>query len=168
MKLNDISDESEYNIDNRTYYSQNYNITVMAYIMPKDGFIVEEKPNMKFIGFEGEARKGSYAEIEELPHWYSEDNEYEYIPMTLKIVFKHCSNNYKFTIDTNFKIKKVSVKNIRHFKFYINDNESYLKEDIDLKEGDIIKINGLTRFRLFEDSEITIEGVDYKNIQKVK
>ena len=36
MILNDISDESEYSIDNRQYYSQTYNITVKAYIITED------------------------------------------------------------------------------------------------------------------------------------
>ena len=33
MKLDDISDESEYSIDNRRFYSQSYAITVMGYII---------------------------------------------------------------------------------------------------------------------------------------
>ena len=56
MKLNDISDESEYSIDNRQYYSQSYNITVMAYIIKEDDYIVVERPEMKFVGFEGERK----------------------------------------------------------------------------------------------------------------
>ena len=167
MKLNDISDESEYNIDNRTYYSQNYNITVMAYIMPEDSFIIEEKPVLRFMGFEGDNEKKSYAEIEELPCWYSEDKEYEYTPMNLRIVFNTCSNNYKFKIDTNFHATKISMDNIRHYKFYLNDTETILNENLDVKEGDVLKFNKITRYKTFEPSEIIIEGLDYKKVQKI-
>ena len=64
MKLNDISDESEYSIDNRQFYSQSYSITVMGYIMPEDSFSVEESPVMKFY-FGDTDRDKTYAEIEE-------------------------------------------------------------------------------------------------------
>lgn len=171
MKLNDISDESEYNIDNRTYYSQNYIITVMAYIMPEDSFIVEEKPDIKILGFEGDYNKGSYAEIEELPCWLNDDNEdenkkeYEYIPINLKIVFEKCSNKYSFTIDTDLTINNITLLNIRFFKFFINDTETTLKENIVFKEGDVLKFSNLTRYKNFEHSEILIEGFKYNEIQ---
>ena len=47
MILNDISDESEYSIDNRQYYSQTYNITVKAYIITEDDYIIEEIKSIK-------------------------------------------------------------------------------------------------------------------------
>ena len=108
MKLTDISDESEYNIDNRTYYSQSFLITVMAYVIPKDSFIVEELPEMKLIGFENENRNTSYAEIEENP-CVQNKKEYDYLPINLKINFGVCSNMYKFTIDTYFHAKNITI-----------------------------------------------------------
>lgn len=161
MRLNDISDNSEYNIDNRTYYSQSYIITVMAYIIPKDSYIVEELPNMKFIGFEGEKRKGSYAEIEELPCWYEEEKKYDYQPINLKIHFDKCVNSYKFKIDTYFHAKKIILDNVRFFKIFINDNKTSLDEKFEVKEHDEIKITGLIRFKNFEDSNIIVEGINY-------
>lgn len=168
MVLEDISDESEYNIDNRTYYSQNYKILVKAYIISKDSFIIEERPDLRIMSFDGDKTDKSYAEIEELPCWYSEDKEYEYIPMNIKIVLHNCSNNYKFTIDTNFHATKITMDNIRHFKFYINDVETILNENLDVKEGDILKFNKITRYKTFEPSQILIEGLDYKQVQKIK
>jgi hypothetical protein len=170
MKLNDISDESEYNIDNRTYYSQNYNITVMAYIMPEDSFIVEEIPDIKFIGFDGDVKKGSYAEIEELPCWMikpEKEKEYEYVPINLKVIFEHCTNSYKFTMDTPFHAKNITLTNVRHFRFFVNDKETTLDENLELKEGDMLKFNSITRFKTFEQSEILIEGFNYREVQKI-
>ena len=63
MKLDDISDESEYSIDNRRFYSQSYAITVMGYIMPKDGFSTVEVPYLTFDVFDGSEKKKTYAEI---------------------------------------------------------------------------------------------------------
>jgi hypothetical protein len=166
MKLNDISDESEYNIDNRTYYSQNYSITVMAYIMPKDSFIVEEIPNMIFAGFEGEKRKGSYAEIEELPcHMKDNTNKptFEFQPINLKVHFSKCSNSYKFVMDIPFQIETINMENIRDIKIYLNDTEVKLDEGFKIEIGDELKFKNLIRFKTFEDSEIIIDGINYKN-----
>lgn len=165
MKLTDISDESEYNIDNRTYYSQNYTITVMAYIMPQDSFSVEEKPMLKFKGFEGEDEK-SYAEIEEIPCHMTEDNtpKWELQKVNIKIFFNKCSFNYKFTLDTPFEIQNIKMENVRNINLYVNDNKTELKENIRFKNGDIIHFKNLTRFKTFESSEIVLEGINYENV----
>ena len=165
MKLNEISDESEYNIDNRTYYSQNYSITVMAYIMPRDSFKVEEVPELKFIGFEGDKKGDSYAEIEELPCHMEKPEVFElgFQPVNIKIHISKCSTNYKFTIDTNFKTKEIIIDNIRSYKLYINDNEINInKENIIINNGDEVKIKNIIRFKTFEDSEIIFKGEEYK------
>ena len=168
MKLNDISDESEYNVDNRTFYSQNYSITVMAYIMPKDSFIVEEIPNMMFAGFEGEKRKNSYAEIEELPCWYEEEKEYDYKPINIKIHFDVCnSKGYKFNIDTNFQAKNIILTNVRSCKVFVNDKEVELNENFSVKEHDLIKISKLIRYKTYEDAEILIEGFNLTESYKI-
>lgn len=167
MKLTDISDESEYNINNRTYYSQSFLITVMAYIMPKDSFIVEELPEMKFIGFEGENRRDTYAEIDENP-CIKEEKEYDYKPINLKIHFSNCSNSYKFTIDTYFHTKNIVTNNIRYFKVYINDNETILNENFEVKPNDIIRFSNVIKFKTFEDGEIIIEGFNHRESYKIE
>ena len=45
MILGDITDESEYNINNRKFYSQTYSITVRAYIIRKEDFTITHLPN---------------------------------------------------------------------------------------------------------------------------
>lgn len=168
MKLNDISDESEYNIDNRTYYAQNYSITVMAYIMPEDSFVVEEKPNIKLLGFENDRRK-TFTEIEELPSCpgKEQEKEYEYVPINIKVHFDVCASKYQFTIDTHFHAKTIKMENIRHVNVYVNDKEVVLDENFELKINDTVRFSGLVRYKNFEDSEIIIEGFDYREIYKV-
>jgi hypothetical protein len=45
MTLKEVSDESEYTIDDRKYYSQSYKITVRAYIIRNEDFEVERVPS---------------------------------------------------------------------------------------------------------------------------
>lgn len=153
MKLNDISDESQYSIDNRQFYLQSYSITVMAYIIEKDSFIVEERPDVHLVGFEGDRK--SYAEIEEP---CTNETDYDYDPTKITIHFDKCETSYKFKIDVNLKVDNYFVTNIRQFRFFVNDTETVLDENLQLKIGDIISIKGIKRFNYFKDSEIVIEA----------
>ena len=160
MKLNDISDKSEYSIDNRQFYSQSYNITVMAYIMPEDSFIVEEKPLLKFMGFEGDQSGRSYAEVEDLPCNYEEESPYAYIPMSITIHIEPCNTKYEFTMDGSFNASTVEYKNVRSFKVTVNDRETVVDENFRINNGDVIKVKSIYRFNYLEPSEIIIKGFD--------
>jgi hypothetical protein len=171
MKLEDISDESEYSIDNRQFYSQSYNITVMGYIMPEDSFTVEETPVLKFYFGENERNK-TYAEIEEIdcgePY-----NPYEYQKLKLTPNIDKCKDSYKFRIDTDFKATEISSENAITYNLSIND-KPYKKEDIEenpsliiLRENDEVKITNIRRYRTSEDSTVVINGYDYtRAVQK--
>lgn len=164
MKLNDISDESEYSIDNRQYYSQSYLITVMAYIITEDDYIVEERPEFKFIGYESDKR--TYADIEEMPICGDDEPEYIYSPITLTINFDYCKTSYKFTIDTDFKAEKISYENVRCCKVFVNDVETKLDENFKVKENDVIYVKNIVRYNSFKDSVIKIDGIKYSEVIK--
>lgn len=166
MILNDISDESEYSIDNRQYYSQTYNITVKAYIITEDDYIIEERPDVKFLGYEGD--KSTYADIEEMPecfHW--NENEYQYTPMNLSIYFEPCKDSYKFTIDTDFQAKEVFLDNVRSFKIFVNDIETIIDENFKVRENDVISFKRVIKYKSFSQSCIKIEGYKYTESKKI-
>ena len=158
MKLNDISDESEYSIDNRQYYSQTYNITVMAYIMPKDSFSVEERPVLKLFGFEHERRKNNYADIVDIPCKIKTESPYEYTKTIITIHLDECSFGYRFNIDCDFKFKELETTNVRGFKLYVNDSEVNVDENLKFNTNDEIKVKSVGKYRLDEISEIKLIG----------
>jgi len=160
MKLNDISDKSEYSIDNRQFYSQSYNITVMAYIITEDSLIVEERPEMRFLGFEGDSDGHSYAEVEELPCNYEKPSEYDYVPVSLTVHFEPCDTKYEFTMDSNFQASKTASKNVRNFRVYVNDEEKVVDENFRIKEGDRIKVRLVNRYVYTEPADVIIKGFD--------
>lgn len=53
MKLEEISDDSEYDINNRKYYSQSFKITVKAYIIDEADFEVTRLPSRMIMRMEG-------------------------------------------------------------------------------------------------------------------
>lgn len=168
MELNDISDESEYAIDNRRFYSQSYNIKVMAYIIKEDDFIVEERPELRFMGFEGDYGKSSYAEVEDLPCGYEEDvEEYEYAPMMITVHIEPCDSKYKFNIDCDFVATEIEYINARSARVFVNDEEKELAAGLSLKIGDEVSLKGVAKKIYSQAAEIKLHGYDpntaYKN-----
>lgn len=179
MKLNDISDDSEYSINDRQYYSQSYNITVRAYIITEDSFIVHEVPRLTFIGFDIEG-EGSYADIEiggihkpaEIQTIMNETNDcvdntpYYYREVTLKAYVDPCDLNLSFTMDMDFTVKadKSYSINSRYFKIKINDetvSESYdgnIPTDIEFHKGDRVKICKVIKKREARPAQIILNG----------
>lgn len=166
MKLNDISDKSEYSIDNRQFYSQSYNITVMAYIITEDSMIVEERPELKFLGFEGDSALHSYAEVEDLPCNYEKESEYAYVPMSITIHIEPCDQKYVFTMDGGFNASSVEYDNVRSFKAFVNDTPTLIDENFVIKSGDVVKIASIHRFNYLEPCEIKIKGFDRTSTYK--
>lgn len=163
MNLESVTDESVYNIDDRQFYSQTAIIIVKAYIIPEDYFVVEEKPALRFLGFDLEERKQTYADIEE-GAIVCPENDFYYKPITVTIGFATCDDKIKFNIDTNFTIKTIELDNVRTFVFKINDEIIDIQniiangETFTVKEGDEIKIKRLRRKSFVNNSTIKLIG----------
>jgi hypothetical protein len=180
MKLNDISDDSEYSINDRQYYSQSVNIVVRAYIIPEDSFIVHEVPRLTFIGFDLEG-EGSYADVEigrelkpaELHTIITETNDcdedggtYHYRDATIKVFINPCNTNLKFNLDFDFTAKadQTFSVNARYYKIKINGvtvSESVkgnIPEDIEFKNGDLVKVCGVARKNASAPVQIVLKG----------
>lgn len=183
MKLTDISDESEYNIDDRRYYSQSYAITVMAYIMPKDSFRVVEQPMLVLECFDGEIKPKTIIESFD-PDIECEDNPnsaYEQIEVITTI--PRDKMGHGFRIDCDSEITSIVIQNVRYFRMSINgtyvdldkylnniesscykDVEITLDEPIKLNINDSIKFDSVSRYKTFENSVIKLKGKDLTSV----
>jgi len=183
MKLTDISDESEYNIDDRRYYSQSYAITVMAYIMPKDSFRVVEQPMLVLECFDGEIKPKTIIESFD-PNIECEDNPnsaYEQIEVITTI--PRDKMGHGFRIDCDSEITSIVIQNVRYFRMSINgtyvdldkylnniesscykDVEITLEEPIKLNINDSIKFDSVSRYKTFENSVIKLKGKDLTSV----
>lgn len=183
MKLTDISDESEYNIDDRRYYSQSYAITVMAYIMPKDSFSVVEQPMLVLECFDGEVKPKTIIESFD-PDIECDDNPksaYEQIEVITTI--PRDKMGHGFRIDCDSEITSIVIQNVRYFRMSINgtyvdldkylnniesscykDVEITLDEPIKLNMNDSIKFDSVSRYKTFENSVIKLKGKDLTSV----
>lgn len=153
MKLDDISDESEYGIDDRKYYAQTFKITLLGYIIRKEDFKVTKLPTRvigRVFGWNNNNKDKKKAEIkviedydEELSCCNIRDKEVEeYIRkgINLEINFPICAFVAKFEIDVDFAVTDIRTDNIYDFVMKINEEYVNFDEGIDIYKGDIIYI----------------------------
>lgn len=154
MKLDDISDESDYSIDDRKYYSQSYKISLRAYIIEDDDYKVEKVP-MKFFHNTASFNKFNYkgVKIEKYEgnpcNAPSEPKEQENEPTSkITLFYEPCENEITFKVDNDFTVDSITLTNIYDFKIHLN--------------GEFIEIDDETTIVFEKDDEIKI-GVTKKN-----
>lgn len=175
MILNGTSDESEYNLEDRKFYSQAFSITLRGYIIRKEDFKITHVPSRLIIMTEGDkfSRKNTKEQskstvtmedlydkckIEEI------DDRYFYKTIQLNCYMKGCDKEIEFDSDTNFTLSRIELSNIYDFRFFLNDELIDLSniDTLDILNGDTIKIL-ITKDEINKNSVFTIIGYD-KNI----
>lgn len=163
MKLENISDESEYSMDDRQYFSQSFEIRVMAYIINENDMMAVECPIVKLLGCmdSGDKRNSAYVEIEEEDPCYDPqvDSPYYYQPVTLNAYFKDCEREVEFTIDRNFVIVDVDTENIISYIMTVNDTKVNPSDSgATLTSGAVVKLNKVNRRNMREEGKIVFKG----------
>ena len=138
MFVESIGDESEYNIQDRQFFSQSVNIKVRGYIISEDDFKIEENPVATIICFEGEEikRKKPIIELSEYDTFTKEGNFYK--PIDIDIDFSFCwpyKGKTRFTIDEPFIITKLSFSNESN----INENNIKLYKNDELISSNLLE-----------------------------
>lgn len=136
VKLEDITDNSEYSIQDRKFYNQTVTVSVNAYILRKEDFKVERKPkNIKLFMQGDKKRPKPTINIEE---YY--DNKIDYKSIDLTIDFKEAETKVEFDIDTDFVVTDIETSNIRSIRMSVNDTLYYIDKGFEVKNGDSIRI----------------------------
>jgi hypothetical protein len=135
MILESIGDESEYNIDDRQFYSQTYNIKVMAYIITEDDYRVEERPYKRGIGFYSMNVSTKKTEVNLVEY----DIEY-FNGMDINIKFPPKKNSVDFTLDDNLLVTEVKQTNVVDGGciITINEREKDISNIFEINSGDRI------------------------------
>lgn len=166
MKLENISDESEYSMDDRQYFLQSFQIRVMAYIIQKDDLVTEEQPIMRVqCGEPMDKKNGASVELEE-GDCDDTKNPYYYQPLELKIQFHDCENEVIFNLKTDFDfvvdnyVCSEEVREVNPFRLRINDEEMDINNLSGFKilHGSSIYIFALNKYLKKSDAMITFYG----------
>lgn len=131
ITLENISDESEYNIEDRQFFSQNFTAKVKGYILKEDDFKVEENPIASIICFEGDTakRRKPTIELSEYDPCFIEEEQYYRKPIEIDVDLSYCypcKGKTKFTIDEDFTLTEFILKEsnnivVDEIKLYVND-----------------------------------------------
>jgi hypothetical protein len=170
MNLEDISDESEYNANDRQYFAQTYDISVLGYIITEKDFDIEIKPivTLQCIGDES-LRKKPRVEIEEFEIMNSCEEEkpsrYYQQPTRITIAYdERESLNSEFTIDCDMNITKIYGENIRTYHIKVNDEVVEMVDgSIKVKENDVIAIK-VKKINSMKGAVLYLEGVNPDNV----
>lgn len=167
MSLESISDESEYAIDDRKYYSQSYQIKIRAYIIHQDDFKVTRLPSRiktSILGMdERKSKKDVLIEIEEdeyIPLCSSNEDESQYHnqPIKLTITIPDCSVDTTFTFDSDMIIETIETVNIFDFVMSINgEYQNFENDETRLYKDDDVYIK-IERENPMESSLLIIRG----------
>lgn len=133
ITLENISDESEYNIEDRQFFSQNFTAKVKGYIIKEDDFMVEENPIASIICFEGDTakRRKPTIELSEYDPCYVEEEQYFQKPIEIDVDLSFCfpfNGKTCFTIDEDFILTKFTLKKESNIQpdtvqLYVNDEK---------------------------------------------
>lgn len=160
MTLEGIQDESNYQIDDRQFYGQSYNIKVMAYIITEEDYRVEQIPlkkkliNNSMIAIK---RKGE-VEIDEDSH-------------ELTVSFPSGCKKAKFTIDCDYEIERIEFVNIK-FNKKIDFNEEVPVEKVTYEYQIFVNGNEMVGdkfiFKENDEIELKIKKINEKELAMIK
>lgn len=180
ITLENFSDESEYNISDRQFFSQSFSVLIKGYIIREEDLKVEENPMIGVISFEGDSgkRRKAVVELSEYEPCLLPEEKYFKKPIDIDIQLFYCApcnGKVEFTLDEDFTLtdmvfpqnNNVDSNNI---KIWINKNITE-KPDyenvydilesgqvIDFREGDrlIIKTNRIKKH--ITEGSFTLKG----------
>ena len=169
MILDDISDNSEYSMQDRKFYSQICTITVRAYIITENNFNVRHMPVRVnyFINNQMQAVKGiDKIEFKDMCDCEKgEDNNLEPKRYTIDITQSRCEGPivFKYNFGKSLLVTDIETDNIDKIEVFINEGLSDFDEDVVFYEGDTIRI-AFTIIDLRKPVHVTIVGEDYQDM----
>lgn len=159
MTLENITDDSEYSLDDRKYYSQSYKIKVKAYIIKESDFKVTKIPSRYKINTIGDKRKVKNNPISyDTTGVWDDETRYQYKKIVLTITFDGCTTQ-KTILPSEFIIRSVETSNVYDFLIFINGEKQNLDDEIHILQGDELSIK-ITKDDMHGESKILIAGFD--------
>ena len=150
MVLDNISDVSDYTIDGRKFYSQSMDITLMAYIIPKDDIKVNIVPKRRKVTTSLKQYDKTIVTMD-----CDDDSEKDF---TLNIKFNKNVSKVNFKLDEKMELNFVDKENANKVSMKINDEDVDIYSCLTIKPGDEIFIKFVKPVTL-KSSEIIFKGV---------
>ena len=176
--LEDISDKSSYEIEDRQFYSQSFSIRVMGYVITEEDYRVEERPIKTGASFHNTlSKRKATVDVEEYVNPCNkpeEEEKYYYRPISIIVSFPNCIRQAEFSIHeeetlfSTFVTDTIELVGARNYKIKINGNEIARGILPTFKDGDDITVT-LIGACIGKEAKLSFNGHDpdvaysYKN-----
>lgn len=164
LTLESINDESEYSLDDRKYYSQNYRFKLKAYIIQEKDFKVTKLPSRLSIKTIGDKKTRTNKDIsyETIERWddscYSQEERYYYKKIVLNVNFKGCTNQITI-LPSDFTIRNIETFNVYDFLIFVNGEKQNLENEMKLLKNDEVLVK-ISKDDDLKESKVVITGFD--------
>lgn len=166
LTLESVTDDSEYAIDDRKYYSQTFKFKLKAYIIQEKDFKVTKLPSRFTIKSIGDKKKLYNKNViyddsgiwDDECHVNNEKPRYYYKKIVLTVNFKR-NETYEMTFDNDFILRNVETYNIYDFLIFLNDEKQDLSNEIKIYKDDKFLIK-ISKDDVLSESKIIISGFD--------
>ncbi|MBP5456237.1 MAG: hypothetical protein J6Y37_07030 [Paludibacteraceae bacterium] len=136
MVIEDVTDETQYTIEDRKFFVQSFGIKAMAYIINADDFRVDKKPLVRPVMFEGDVNKRNPKV--DLDEYYGD--RYEYKSLDLTVLFEPWNDRVRFVMDTDMHVDGIEMDNISDVRVSLNGTPYYIDKGFDISNGDEVRI----------------------------
>lgn len=166
LTLENVTDESEYNIDDRKYYSQTFQLKLKAYIIQEKDFKITKLSSRLTTKLIGDKKKRSKKDIsyEKVGMWddscytQEEDTRYFYKKIILTIDFNYCESQ-KIILENDFTVRNIETFNIYDFLLFVNGEKQNLNNEIKIEKKDELLVK-ISKEDVLNPSKIIITGFD--------
>lgn len=132
MILDDLNDASDYTLDGRKFYIQTMDITLLAYIIPRDDLKVELKPKKKRLDVDLDRIEKTLVTMD-----YDINSD---IDFTLKVKFSPTVSKVNFKLGEDAFLLLTNKENANKVVLKINNEEFDINSKIKVEKDDEIMI----------------------------
>lgn len=155
LVLEEITDETEYSIENRKFFVQSIGIKAMAYITRQDDYKVSKFAKEPRLYSDGVQKKRKVnVEVDEYPP----EPEVKHTTVEINISFEPFNSRVEFDMDDDVEIQNGVKDNIRQFRMHINGTPAGGNDKFSLKNGDNVKIR-IFQIDQTKPSKLTFIGI---------
>lgn len=166
LTLESVTDDSEYALDDRKYYSQTFKFKLKAYIIQESDFKVTKVPSRIGIKSVGDKNKRTNKDVsydrteiwDDSCYTQEEDSRYYYKKVKLTINFGVCDSN-KTILENDFVLRNIETFNIYDFLIFVNGEKQNLENEVKIYKEDELLIK-ISKNDVLSDSKIILIGFD--------
>lgn len=157
MTLDEITDESEHELNERKFYSQCFNIRVMGYITRPEDLKIEKFPKRVSIALH-EERKNRRRERVKI----FEEEGLENVKTDIEILFPVCEDSIEFTMDTDVRIQQIDTENVNVAWILIDEHKVDSNSVFEILDGNEVRIR-INRESSYDDAKVILSGINLRD-----